>query len=207
MKKWKDASSLIVMVANITSKTDLKKPNFHLLKLRKKSEYFPKISVFPGGSVSPADYSSEWIHIFQGGDCKFGSNQTSDKNLSSVDDYDMPKSIFLKITAIRETFEECGLLLCKYNNNKLNEPFAQHFQIESIDFWRNKVINDPFQFINLCKEFKCYPNIEVIYPWSNWLTPRHIPKKFDAKFFITTLVNKEPVTPDNIEIESCGVNI
>lgn len=221
MKKWKEASSLIITAAahfnpsfradNVY--TELEKSDFLLLALKKKSENFPKACVFPGGSISTADSSTEWIHLFESFNCRLETlNKSVHNNCKKLPIFEnssndeIPRWLSLRITAIRETFEECGLLICKGKSNLKNEPLAEHLHINSINLWRKKVIENPYQFINLCREFKCYPNIEVLHPWSNWLTPSNKPKRFDAIFFITKLTELVPLSPDNFEIESVEVS-
>lgn len=238
MNKWKEASSLIVSAAGksqikktlpctISKSAEVKKCNFQLLALKKTSSansQTPQVCVFPGGSVSVADSVKGWERLF----LKFGlslnilSNSLVHGNMSKLPIFsvnsnqeDIPRWLSLRITAIRETFEECGLLLCKSKellqesegHDKLDLLTTNHFQIDEIDLWRTKVLNDPFQFLSLCLHFNCYPDVEHLCFWSNWLTPNHLPERYDAIFFLTNLgaQDKFKGSPDYREIASVEV--
>lgn len=55
--------------------------------------------------------------------------------------------------------------------------------------WRKRVYSDPGEFLNLCREFKCYPNLWALQEWSLWLTPAMFPtsQRFNSIFFLTFL--------------------
>lgn len=79
----------------------------------------PGLYVFPGGAVDPADANLKWREHF----AAFGLD--SDKLASLVSrtasrpqifrsrENELLREISLRITAIRETFEECGILICR----------------------------------------------------------------------------------------------
>lgn len=235
MKKWKEASSLIVgaavrspIIKNMPSSksTEVEKCNFKLLALKKTTcvpIQTPQICVFPGGSISVADSAKGWERLF----LSFGlsintlSNSLVHGNMSKLPIFNdtkqegIPRWLSLRITAIRETFEECGLLLCRTKepqqlsegNNTLNLLTTNHFEINEIDSWRVKVLDDPFQFLSLCLHFNCYPDVEHLCFWSNWLTPNHLSERYDAVFFLTNIGTPDLCrgSPDYREIASVEV--
>ncbi|KAG8307895.1 acyl-coenzyme A diphosphatase NUDT19-like [Homalodisca vitripennis] len=229
MNRWKEASSLIISAAcknQIAPKTpilklaEVDKCNFEILALKKRSTPKPQLCVFPGGSVSIADSVQEWEGLFS----KFGltlnvlSDSLANTNILKLPIFndrneDLPRWLSLRITAIRETFEECGILLCKskQTQNTLQDQSAliqdhttNHFEVDNIESWRSKVLDDPFQFLALCEHFNCYPDVENLYLWSNWLTPSHMTERFDAVFFFTNMnhLTLYRGSPDYKEIES-----
>lgn len=127
----------------------------------------------------------------------------SDNELNAI-----PNDLSLRVTAIRETFEECGILLCKRTNcdNAQPCPTASHLEIDSIDNWRKLVQKNASHFIDLCNQNNCYPDVGALYLWSNWLSPPLLNAKFDTKFFLACIETSVNANPDGIEISQISVS-
>lgn len=75
--------------------------------------------VFPGGLIEPSDADLKWLNLFkqQGySDSYFRILNPESINRPQIfisKKNEMSREISLRISAIRETFEECGILLCK----------------------------------------------------------------------------------------------
>ena len=92
-----------------------------MLKRSSKSKFMPNAYVFPGGVLSSSDSSSGWENLFK----QFGHNKDDLEELvlknvdrpllmtSSDVNEAIVRDIALRLTAIRETFEESGILLHK----------------------------------------------------------------------------------------------
>ena len=193
-KHWKNASSLI-MIAKDTLKNN-KNWSALLLERSSRSKFMPNAYVFPGGITEHSDYSKKWWKLFE----KKGWTRKKLADIFFVkgerppliQDIDlehdsMPPDIALRITAIREAFEEVGILL--HDGNKKLENSDINFVK-----WRNYVYNDPHEFINLFEELDCLPNIWNLYEWSNWLTPSDFkPRRYDTMFYIYCCKDGIPV--------------
>lgn len=120
----------------------------------------------------------------------------------------IPKYLSLRVTAIRETFEESGILLCKkLNCQNADSSTAIHLEIDDIDKWRKLVQKNASNFIDLCSQNNCYPDVGALHLWSNWLTPPLMKTKFDTKFFLAIINSPVSASPDGIEISEMTVNI
>lgn len=73
------------------------------------------------------------------------------------------------IAAIRETFEECGVLLTDPNPR------------EDVQAYRAQ------EFAQVLAELKVRPAVESLQPFSHWITPEVESRRFDTKFFATRL--------------------
>jgi 8-oxo-dGTP pyrophosphatase MutT (NUDIX family) len=128
------------------------KDQFKILMLQR-SDYgfYGGLLVFPGGTLAVADAAPDWNCI---------ASKSSDLDL--------------RICAIRETFEESGLLLAP----------VKGLSVEDIKDWRAKVIQDPLNFIQFARITLRKPQVELLTPWSRWISPKHHPKIFDTTFYL-----------------------
>jgi len=113
------------------------------------------------------------------------------------------------VTAIRETFEESGILLCKRIDFDKTDTYAlaNHLEIKSIDEWRKLVRKNATNFIELCSQNNCYPDVNALHLWSNWLTPPILKTKFDTKFFLAFIDSPiDSASPDGIETSEISVS-
>ncbi|XP_073958156.1 acyl-coenzyme A diphosphatase NUDT19 isoform X2 [Choristoneura fumiferana] len=175
------------------------------LPTRTASASFANSVVFPGGVSEPVDASEDWLRLFKA----FGFDQSHFEAFHRpgapatpiFQDNPVKRHISLRITAIRETFEELGLLLCcKQHQKDRSSPWACVLPIADVKQWQQQISKNPSELLNLCKEYQCYPDIWALHYWSNWLTPTHFPKRFDAAFFITALEDKPECLDFNAEV-------
>ncbi|XP_050682001.1 acyl-coenzyme A diphosphatase NUDT19 isoform X2 [Leptidea sinapis] len=155
--------------------------------------------VFPGGITEVADASDNWLTLFK----SFGYTQQDFESFSKKNfitnlifkDNPIQKHITLRITAIRETFEELGLLICSsYHKDNTGKGICTKV-LPNVDtkYWQSKVSREPLEFLNLCKAYNCYPDIWSLHYWSNWLSPVFLPKRFDTAFFVAALEDKPEI--------------
>ncbi len=111
--------------------------------------------VFPGGVIDKADFSNDWMELFKQSFAKFGKDFTSFVNvqgprppvLKKPLPTDIPNDIAFRICAIRETFEESGVLLLKSFSNELQSNLST----DDIQSWRKEVYADATKFIAMCR--------------------------------------------------------
>ena len=98
-----------------------------------------------------------------------------------------------QICASRESFEEINLLLTtKSFNSKVD-----------LKEWRQKVTNQPEEFINLYRHLNTKIPIDRLCYYSNWISPLHFKEnRFDTQFFMTVVNDDErnACVPDGREI-------
>jgi nucleoside diphosphate-linked moiety X motif protein 19 len=195
-------------------------PDFKVLALRRSSKNvsFPDSFVFPGGTVEAADSSKEWLDLYEQyglGKCVFQSVTSLPRTDSKISIFESQredevlKSVSLRITGIRETFEESGVLLCKSKCAHSRQPsrWASYLAGHEINNWQRKVQEDANEFISLCRHYECYPDIWSLQEWSNWLTPSDYTRRFNTMFFLATLDQMPPVFSSSSEISELKVLI
>lgn len=202
MKAWQDAATLVLAARHGQTYGRAVSPAVHnykllCLKRHQKSSFMPGLYVFPGGTVDPADASLKWREHFNA----FGLDNDrlaslvprspSRPQLFQSRENELLKEISLRITAIRETFEECGILICRRDRDDgAHSGWAENVTIPEGDLrtWQSKVHDDATEFLYLCRKFECYPDLWALHEWRNWLTPTtYTKKRFDTAFYLACI--------------------
>lgn len=235
LKHWREASTLLLVTARKTcsnvkpvfvsataeSADAGKGSNLEVLLLKRssKSKFMPNLYVFPGGVASDVDFSADWLQVFdllgkdqrqnlfdfvqRGGQGAPMFSRLRDKRFSQI-----PSEIAFRICAIRETFEESGVLIVrKVDAGSKFRPalwdgasWASFCEDEAvISEWRQRVDRDPAEFLRMCQELQMVPDVWSLYEWSNWLTPLGSTRRFDTAFFICCVDGKPHVAEDEGE--------
>lgn len=208
---WREASSLIVAAKRpSTGSSNSNEADFDLLLTKRsgKSSYLANAFCFPGGHIELADFSSDWWSLFR-------ENGISKPQLMSlvegftgprpvilqtpvatqkVDTSDLlPPGIALKIAALRETFEESGVLIAKSSSGSQVVTPAKD--------WQERVHKDASSFLQLFRELNAYPDVFSLKEWWNWLTPQALGhKRFDTMFYVCCLDTMPETVSDNNEV-------
>ncbi|XP_017875243.1 nucleoside diphosphate-linked moiety X motif 19-like [Ceratina calcarata] len=216
MGAWRESASLIIAVRHaqkcIRSSFANFQYNYNLLcmKRQQNARFQPSMYVFPGGEIHPSDADLKWHNIFS----TFGIDANSFTSLypkTSVRPQifkfkpnELPREVSLRITAIRETFEESGILICRQSQETNDFGWANYVKIPENDIrdWQERVHNDAKEFYTLCENFNCYPDLWSLYEWSNWLTPTYfVGRRFDTAFYLACISNIPQTVYDVTEME------
>ncbi|XP_071453262.1 acyl-coenzyme A diphosphatase NUDT19-like [Hetaerina americana] len=192
-----------------------------VVKRSSKSSFMPNGIVFPGGIYHEADACRDWLKLYRemnmcpslktshlGTSTFLVEKKIRTNNALCFSNHGdcLPSNVAFRITAIRELFEECGLLLAKKATVKIdkegsNSGWSSFLHSHEILQWQQRVQRNPREFIKLCEEFMCVPDVWGLKDWSIWLTPKHLPsKRFDTTFFVAALNQIPPTVPDGKEL-------
>ncbi|KAI9304131.1 hypothetical protein BJ944DRAFT_240839 [Cunninghamella echinulata] len=154
-------SSSLIVASPIPKKDQVKgQADYNTLMLKRNGRSsFVHAHVFPGGVNDKYDDAQYWQGTFK--------EAHKDKFFNS------------KICAIRETFEESGLLL--------SHPPLYKIPTLDIELWRKKVHDDASQFKLMCDQYQLTPAIDNLIPFANWITPVVEKKRYNTLFFLTVL--------------------
>ena len=86
-----------------------------------------------------------------------------------------------RLAAIRETFEECGILLAK---SKTTGRLFTNISDEERERGRRAVHSGTVKFTDLLEKWGALPDIESLIPFTRWITPPNVPKRFSTQMYI-----------------------
>ncbi|MCZ6641914.1 MAG: NUDIX domain-containing protein [Gammaproteobacteria bacterium] len=133
---------------------------------------FPDLHVFPGGKVDEQDFIPEHAT---------GLDDDEASRMIGVD----AGGLRSWVAAIRECFEECGVLLATRNG----EPVQLKDAAESQRFEENRhaLISGELSMDSFCKAEDLELACDRLTYFSHWITPETAPRRFDTRFFITRM--------------------
>ena len=138
--------------------------------------------VFPGGSLDPDD------HVIAADAMRCGAAMRMD-NLARA----------FRVAAIRETFEECGVLLARPRGSK-----------DLVDGERAAAIGKKAAgcvFSELLAAEDLELALDLLTPYAHWITPTALPKRFDTHFFIAAAPADHLAAHDGQEsVDSVWIN-
>ncbi|WP_448191471.1 NUDIX hydrolase [Azospirillum sp. sgz301742] len=105
-------------------------------------------TVFPGGCVDSGDHAAEWERV-----CRAS-----------------PPDLPHRIAAIRETFEECGVLLAR--------------GAESQTLLDHAPTAETADFATMVRAAKVELATDALVPFARWVTPELVRRRFDTLFFL-----------------------
>ncbi len=135
------------------------------------------VAVFPGGVLDERD--QEAYRFVRGAD---------DAALSTRLGLAQHGLAYL-VAAVRESFEEAGLLLAQRDDGK-------RLDAEALADWRDPLQNGERTLAELCEQHGLTLDLSGFVYFSHWLTPPGTPKRFDTRFFIVQAPEGQQATPD-----------
>lgn len=130
---------------------------------------FPDLHVFPGGKVDAADFVPELVRDL---DDRSASEQLGVES----------GGLRYWVAAIRECFEECGVLLAD-RDGELFTP-RTHAEAKRFAGHRHALIAGELDFAAMCRREGLVIRADRAHYFSHWITPEVAPRRFDTRFFI-----------------------
>ena len=162
----RDAATVVLL------RDGVRGPEVYLLRRHTTMAFAPGQAVFPGGGVDPRDRDAEvdWAGpgAAEWGD-RFGCDATTARGLVCA--------------AVRETFEEAGVLLAG--------PDADTVVADTTgDAWesdRRALESRALSLAELLRRRGLVLRGDLLGPWAHWITPAFEPRRYDTRFFVAVL--------------------
>ncbi|KAM6430217.1 acyl-coenzyme A diphosphatase NUDT19 [Liasis olivaceus] len=202
-RPWREAATLL-LAAGGGQRARPAAFDYQVLLLRRSaaSAFMPDAHVFPGGVADATDFSPAWRELLPAGPrCGLGAEPPARAPLFAARRPELggaalPGDVALRICAIRETFEESGLLLLAPAGERAARadgparllPAERLPPPAELAAWRRRVQRQPGSFLQLCRRLGCAPHLRALHEWDNWLTPvgRAGPggRRYDTAFYL-----------------------
>ena len=150
----------VVPAATVLLVRDL--PAFEVLMVKRhhQIDFASGALVFPGGKTHAADDNPEWTRY------ALGWTETP------------PDERALRIAAIREAYEEAGILLARHADGS---SFCGEERAAAA---RAAIVENPGDFLKLVATLGLKLDLDALTVFSRWVTPSMMPKRFDTWFFL-----------------------
>jgi 8-oxo-dGTP pyrophosphatase MutT (NUDIX family) len=164
-----------------------------LARRHKQQSFMAGAYVFPGGQVDTADSDPELSSCISTVDNFDPQALLKDASLTP----EMAQSLF--ICAIRETFEETGVLLAQtLDGNFIKLESAQ--DVARVAAYRRELNSGRLTLKEIAqRESLCFP-LPALVPYAHWITPEIAPKRFSTRFFLARLPDGQEATTDSDEL-------
>ncbi len=161
-----------------------------LVKRHSKSHVLGGVHVFPGGKLDAQDCLAQTTDLDQ-------SAQALQQALGE-DDCDANTAIGLNVAALRETFEECDLLLHDAPRTHSDTTLSRARQSLRQD------LKQGVPFLRAMGDLGLRPlQTRQLHPWSRWTTPRRpsmMDRRFDTRFFVAIAPPQQQARHDAHEV-------
>jgi 8-oxo-dGTP pyrophosphatase MutT (NUDIX family) len=133
---------------------------------------FPDLHVFPGGKVDAEDLVPELVTDF---------DDAQASRMLGVN----AGGLRYWIAAIRECFEECGVLLAD-RDGSLFSP-SSSAEVARFANHRHSLVDGDMDFGALCRSEALSVEARRAHYFSHWITPEVAPRRYDTRFFIAEM--------------------
>ncbi len=184
----RDAATVILLREN-------KKKPFELFLMRrhKKQSFMSGAFVFPGGALDTSDCDPVLL--------------TYIKDLSMEDairclnepDTEKEKAIGLFFAAVRETFEEAGVLLADFVEDAPGAD-SDRRNLNDLSVYRKKLHNGELTLKDIAQKASVRYLLRLLTPYARWITPEIEGKRFDTRFFIARMPEHQSPEHDAVEL-------
>ena len=146
-----------------------------MLRRNLDSDFVGGAYVFPGGAVDDADRHTDLEAVCEG---------RTDAEASALLDLDTPEGgLAYWVAAIRESFEEAGVLLA-YGADGAIVDFRSPDVAERFRLHRLAVDGGHRRLVEVCASEGLRLAVDGMHYFSHWITPVGPPRRYDTRFFV-----------------------
>jgi 8-oxo-dGTP pyrophosphatase MutT (NUDIX family) len=166
-------------------------PDLQVFMLRRNldSAFVAGASVFPGGAVDPADRAPELVARVHG---------RTDAGASALLGQ-ASGGLGFWVAAIREAFEEAGVLLARSAATGDPIDIDDPDTAARLDTARLAVGRGERPFVDVVREEDLLPDAGALHLFSHWITPPGAPRRYETRFFVAAAPEGHAYLHDDTE--------
>lgn len=167
------------------------KPEVLMLKRHADEAFAAGAYVFPGGMLEEDDWIPPSLVL--------SHDIPTEAAAILMPDVSPPaKALGYWIAALRETFEETGILLARYSDGRLWEPTpAETIQIAA---QRRALLQGTAPFATVMHDLERMLATDLLVYFAHWITPETLPIRFSTRFFLARVPSVLQAEPDQVEV-------
>ena len=163
-----------------------------MVRRHARSPVAPSAYVFPGGTVRDDDAA---FRVANPADLATTLNFRADTSASDAE------AAALYVSALRELFEEAGILLARGVEGRLLEVDPSDVTLqERLESTRLALQSHDLSLSDVLGDFQLTPAFDALIPFSHWVTPDVLAARFDTRFFVAEMPPMQSALHDTIEL-------
>ncbi|MGH2795812.1 MAG: NUDIX hydrolase [Actinomycetota bacterium] len=159
-----------------------------MLERHLRSDFAGGAYVFPGGTVDQRDLDADAASFLDGPSLP-----------DAADHIDAPhdRALGFYLCAIRETFEEAGVLLASRDGTAVRLDDADEEKRFAV--YRDEFNARQGSLAKLAADEGLRYSGDLLHYYARWITPEFAPKRYDARFFVATMPEGQVPLHDDVE--------
>ncbi len=172
-------------------------PGLEVFMLRRnlRSDFVGGAYVFPGGAVDDHDRHDDLEAV-----CA-GRTDTDASTRLGIE----RGGLAYWVAAIRESFEEAGVLLAYGDGGRHGDGIVRlddHDEVTAARFrtHRAEVDRGERRLVDVCRDEGLRLAVDTMYYFSHWITPEGMPRRYDTRFFVAAAPEAQEPLHDDREV-------
>jgi 8-oxo-dGTP pyrophosphatase MutT (NUDIX family) len=184
MAEAKDAASVLLLRDSNAG------PEVFMVQRHRGNQFMANAHVFVGGRVDEHDGDAGLVQRCRG--------RTPQEMAALLGEADPTRAVAITIAAIRETFEESGILLAVDRQGGFLDGHAE------LPSMRDALNNGAIRFVDVLLEHDLYLDLSRLGYRARWITPEFEARRFDARFFLCRSPANQTASHDLRETSAGG---
>lgn len=144
-----------------------------LMRRNRRAGFVPGAWVFPGGRVDGSDAGPDVVDLL--------ADLSPEQAAHRLDLHDAdPPAIAYYLAALREAFEETGILVGERRDGSAPPTAAESRQVDAV---REALMQDEISFTEALERLDCRVDGDAMEYIAHWITPAPEPRRYDTRFF------------------------
>jgi len=162
-----------------------------LLERHGASAFAPGALVFPGGKLDPTDAQLDPARVR----CTDPAGWADRLGVAGAD-----AAVAMLVAAVRETFEEAGVLLLREGGAGRTGPGVP----ADLDVTRARMAarDGAYDWREWLARHELVLDLDAMAMWSWWVTPQGLPRRYDTRFLVAGMPAGQAATHDAVETTS-----